>query len=327
MNRTVKVCLALAILAVMVVGGTLSAAPKYVFKLAIEMPVGHPYWLGATKFNELLEKRTNGQAKVEIYPSGQLGTQKDTAEACALGALDFSMTMTSILETYDSRFEVISLPFIFRDFDHLFKTVDGPIGAKMNAWAEAKGIRIPAYFLNGDLHVTSSKQITNPADMKGIKLRVQQATTMIEFGKALGSVVSPMPYGEIFTALQLGTIDAEVQNLANVLFDKHYEVAKFINTTIPFFYLEPLLMSNAVYKKLPADIQKAIDECALEAAVWQRAEYLKLRDSQYIPELKKQGVKFVESELETWRKALEDLGYYKKFAKHEAMISEILAVK
>lgn len=328
MRRSVLSCLALTLLAIMLLSGTIVAAPKtYVFKLAIEMPVGHPYWLGATKFNELLVAKTNGAAKVEIYPSGQLGTQKDTAEACAMGALDFAMTMTSILETYDSRFEVISLPFLFRDFNHLFKTVDGPIGAKMNTWAEAKGIRIPAYFLNGDLHVTSSKQITGPADMKGIKLRVQQATTMIEFGKVLGSVVSPMPYGEIFTALQLGTIDAEVQNLANVLFDKHYEVAKFINTTIPFFYLEPMLMSASVYKKLPEDIRKAIDECALEAAKWQRAEYLKLRDSQYIPELKKNGVKFVESDLETWRKALESVGYYKTFARHQAMMDEILAVK
>ncbi|HHY47558.1 MAG TPA: TRAP transporter substrate-binding protein [Firmicutes bacterium] len=310
------------------VGGVALAKPKtYVFRLAIEMPVGHPYWLGASKFNELLQAKTGGRAKIEIYPSGQLGTQKDTAEAVAMGALDFAMTMTSILERYDSRFEVVSLPFVFRDWDHCFKTVDGAFGEKMNSWAEAKGIKIVSYFLNGDLHVTSRIPISTPADMKGIKLRVQQAATMIEFGKALGCVVSPMPYGEIYTALQLGTIDAEVQNIANVLFDKHYEVAKYINESTPFFYLEPLLMSKAVYDSLPGDIQAAVIECAREAARWQRSEYLRKRDQEYIPELKKHGVKFLSSDQEMWRKAIEAAGYYKAFQKHQALIDEISKIK
>ncbi len=327
MQRKGIVSLVLAMLVVMAGVATGWGAETYKFKLALEMSIGHPYYLGAAKFDELLQQKTGGRAKVEIFPNGQLGTQKDTAEACALGGLDFAMTMTSILEKYDNRFEAVSLPFVFRDWDHVFKTVDGEIGKKLNSFIEPKGIVIVSYFLNGDLHVTSRIPIKGPEDMKGIKLRTQQAKTMIEFGNALKVVGTPMPYGEIFSALQMGTIDAEVQNLNNVLFDKHYEVAKFINLSTPFFYLEPLLMSREVLEKLPEDIKKAVFEAAYEAAVWQRQQYMDKRDKEFIPKLKELGVTFTPSPQEVWKKVLEDAGYYKIFANQQGMIDAILAVK
>ncbi len=322
----IGVCIAL-FLSIILGGSRCVAAEGHTFKLALEMSIGHPYYLGAAKFDELLQQKTGGRAKVEIFPNGQLGTQKDTAEACAMGGLDFAMTMTSILEKYDPRFEAISLPFIFRDWDHVFKTVDGEIGKKLNSFIEPKGIVIVAYFLNGDLHVTSRIPVKGPEDMKGIKLRTQQAKTMIEFGNALKVVGTPMPYGEIFSALQMGTIDAEVQNLNNVLFDKHYEVAKYINESTPFFYLEPLLMSRDILNGLPEDIRKAIFEAAHEAALWQRQLYLDKRDKEFIPKLKELGMTFMPSPQEVWKKALDDAGYYKIFANQQEMINAILAVK
>lgn len=307
--------------------GTCLGAETFTFQLAHEMSAGHPYDLGAHKFDELLGEKTGGRAKVEVFPSGQLGTQKDTAEACAMGGLDFAMAMTSILEKYDPRFEAISLPFVFRDWDHVFKTVDGEVGERLNSFIKPKGIVIVAYFLNGDLHLTSRVPIKGPEDMKGIKLRVQQAKTMIEFGNALGSVVSPMPYGEIFTALQLGTIDAECQNLNNVLFDKHYEVAKFINESTPFYYLEPLLMSRDVLDSLPEDIQKAVFEAAREAAEWQRQFYMDNVDKEFIPQLKAHGVTFTPSPQDDWKEALDKAGYYDLFKEHQELIDAIVAVK
>ena len=327
MRRSNVALIVVTLLVVLLVGNTGWTAETYSFQLAHEMSAGHPYDLGAHKFDELLQEKTGGMAKVEIFPSGQLGRQKDTAEACAMGGLDFAMTMTSILEKYDPRFEAISLPFIFRDWDHVFKTVDGEVGEKLNSFIKPKGIVIVTYFLNGDLHITSRIPIKNPEDMKGIKLRAQQAKTMIEFGKALGSVVSPMPYGEVFTALQLGTIDAECQNLSNVLFDKHYEVAKYINESTPFYYLEPLLMSVDVLESLPEDIQKAIFEAAHEAAEWQRQFYMNNRDKEFIPKLKEYGVTFTPSPQEVWKEALVAAGYYDIFAGHKELIDAITSVK
>jgi len=325
MSRIVLVSLAVLVLCF---GGTsVFGAETFTFQLAHEMSAGHPYDLGAHKFDELLREKTGGRAKVEVFPSGQLGTQRDSAEACAMGGLDFAMTMTSILESYDPRFEAISLPFIFRDWDHVFKVVDGEIGAKLNSFIEPKGIVIPAYFLNGDLHVASRIPIKGPADMKGIKLRCQQAKTMLEFGKALGTVVTPMPYGEVFTALQLGTIDAQVQNYSNLLYDKHYEVVDYINEAAPFYYLEPLLMSREVMEGLPADIRDAVFEAAKEAADWQRQLYLDNRDNMFIPELKKNGVTFIASSNEEWKEALEAAGYYEVFDVHKELIDEIIATK
>ena len=308
-------------------GVAFASTETYVFRLAVEMPIGHPYWAGASKFNELLQERTEGRVKVEIYPSGQLGTQKETAEAVAMGALEFSLVSGSILERYDPRAEAVGLPYIFRDLDHCYKTMFGAYGKEMSSWFEPKGIMVPAYFLNGPKHVTSRVLIRGPEDMKGIKLRTQQAATMIEFGKALGCVVAPMPYGEIYTALQLGTVDAEVQCVANVLFVKHYEVAKYMNESVPFVYLEPLLMSKVVYDNLPKDIQDAIVDCAIKAAEWQWNYYRSNMYEEYIPKLKELGVKFTSSDDEDWKNALEAAGYYEKFIQHKPLVDEISKVK
>jgi tripartite ATP-independent transporter DctP family solute receptor len=324
--------LALAVVALMLlitmgVNNYAIAAPKtYTLRLAVEHPTGHPYTLGVEKFAEMLEERTNGQVKVLIYPGGQLGTAKESTEACVMGAVDFSVAMTAILENYDQRFEVMSMPFVFRDFDHMFKTVDGPFGDRMNSWGEPKGFKIIGCLLNGDLHVVSRVPVNGPADMKGIKLRTQQARSMIEFGKVLNCVVSPMPYGEIFTALQLGTIDAEVQNIANLVVDKHYEVAGYYNETAVFFYVNPIIVSMTTYNRLPADIQEAIVDCGLQAARWQRAYVLDKRDKEYIPFLKKH-MKFAPADQAAWKKALEDTGYYENFKQHKELLDEIAAVE
>lgn len=329
MKRSYAILAVVALMLLMTMGidSLAFAAPKtYTLRLACEHPAGHPYTLGGEKFGELLEKRTDGRVKVIVYPGGQLGTAKEATEACAMGAVDFSIAMTALLENYDQRFEVMSMPFVFRDFDHIFNTVDGSFGDKMNTWAEPKGFRIIGCLLNGDLHVVSRVPVNGPADMKGIKLRTQQARTMVEFGKALNCVVSPMPYGEIFTALQLGTIDAEVQNIANLVVDKHYEVAGYYNETAVFFYVNPIIVSMATFNKLPADIQKAIVECGKEAAQWQRAYVLDKRDKEYIPFLKKH-MKFAPADLAAWKKALEDAGYYNNFKQHKELLDEIAAVK
>lgn len=314
-------------LAVILQGSSAFAArSEYVFKLALEMPIGHPYWMGADKFNQLLQERTNGRIRVEIYPSGQLGTQNDTAEAVAMGALEVALVSGAILERYDSRSEVLQMPFVFRDLDHAYKTMFGDFGKIAAGWFESKGIMVLAFMLNGPKQITSTMPINHPSDMKGIKLRSQQAPTMIEFGNALGCVVTPMPYGEVYTALQLHTVDAEVQCVVNVLYDKHYEVAKNMTTANPFVYLEPVLFSKAVFDGLPEDIQKAVRECAVEAADWQWNYYRSNMDTKFIPELKALGVSFNETNASDWRKALEEAGYYEKFQQHKAMMDEIAAI-
>ncbi|MDY4032584.1 MAG: TRAP transporter substrate-binding protein [Pyramidobacter sp.] len=305
----------------------ISAEPEYTFKLALEMPTGHPYWMGADKLNQLLYEKTNGRVKVDIYPSGQLGTQKDTAEAVAMGALDFALVSGAILERYDPRAEVVQMPFVFRDLDHAYKTMLGAFGKKMGKWFESKGIMVPSFMLNGPKQITSTMPIYSPEDMKGIKLRSQQAPTMIEFGNALGCVVTPMPYGEVYTALQLGTVDAEVQCVANVLYDKHYEVAKNMTTVNPFVYLEPVLVSKVVFDGLPRDIQDAILESVTEAAKWEWDYYRSNMETKFIPDLKKLGVAFNENQAEEWKKALVEAGYYDKFKQHKGMLDEITAIK
>jgi len=298
---------------------------QIVLRLGHEMPEDHPYHIGAEKFAELVFQKTNGQVKVNIYPNGTLGKQSEMVESVAMGTLDLAEVVTIVLESVEPKIGVLTVPYLFRDWDHTYKVVDGEIGKEMSKLLEPKGIKILAYFQNGLCHISSRVPIYGPNDVKGLKLRVQQGPTFVEAGKALGAVVTPMSYSEVYSALQLGTIDAQIaQQINNIRANKHYEVAPYLTLNAMYYLLEPLLMSTKVYNSLPEDIQKAIDEAALEAAVYQRkvAQAKVEEDTKYCIE---QGLQLIETDVNEWRKVVEPV--YEKFADWKDLIEKIRAIQ
>lgn len=297
---------------------------KVTLRVGHEMPEKHPYHLGAVKFGEFLAEKTNGKYEVVVYPNGQLGNQKQLAEMVASDQLDMALVWQGILEAYDQNAGVISLPFMFRDWDHVYKTVDGPVGEKLFKGVEEKGVKVLTNFNNGLYNIVSCVPIEKPEDVKGVKLRVQSSPIFTSTGEALGAVVTPLAFSEVYSALQLRAIDAEIQGPINVRKSKHFEVAKYTCECHINHLLEPMIMSSQKFNKLPAEDQKAFVEAAHLAAEWQRetAEKADAEDTKF---LKDNGMEYIEVDNAEWEKATKDV--YDKYPQWKDIVAEIKAIK
>ncbi|MFA0889884.1 MAG: TRAP transporter substrate-binding protein [Synergistales bacterium] len=304
------------------VPGAAEAVTK--LRMGHEMPENHPYHIGSVKFGDILKQKTGGRIEVVVYPNGQLGNQKQLAEMVAAGQLDLCLVWQGIMESYDKNTGVVSLPFIFDSWKHTWKVVDGPVGQEIFKPLEAKNIKVVTVFNNGLYNVVSRVPIKSPADMKGIKLRVQPSAVFVETGQMMGSVVTPMAFGEVYSALQLGAIDAQIQGPINVRKSKHFEVAKYTCQNEISFLLEPMLMNAKSFYALSKEDQKAVLDAAHEAAVWQRkfAEEEEVRDTVF---LKANGMQYYKADKNQWRAAT--MPMYDKHPEWKGMVKKINDLK
>ncbi len=303
---------------------TVEAAQNLKLRLGHEMPESHPYHAGAKKFAELVAEKSKGAIAVQIFPNGNIGKQGQLAEGLTMGTVDLALTNTMVLEKYESLVSVLALPYLMRSWEHLYKVVDGPLGEELNARLEKKGLSVLAYCSVGTIYINSIKLVKNPEDMKGLKLRVQPGPSYVEAGKAMGAVVTTTAFSEVYTALQLGTIDAQTQSVSNILSNKHYEVAKFIVLNDFGYLLEPLSVSKMVFDRLSPEQKKILKEAAYEAAVWQR-KYMADEEKKGIVTLKGYGVTVSDCDMDKWRATLEPI--QQKFPNWLEFINKIKAVK
>jgi len=231
----------------------------------------HPYQLGLEKFGELVSEKTNGKVKVQAFHSSQLGNERDMVEGLQLGTIEMSLVSTAPLASFTKQFEVFDLPFIFKDTESARKVLDSSIGQGILDSLESQGIIGLCYFENGFRSVTDNERpITKPEDLKGLKIRTMESPIHMASFKVMGADPTPMAFGELFTALQQGTIDGQENPLAIIETSKFYEVQKYLSLTEHFYAPAPLLISKSFYEGLDADTQKAIKDAALEARDYER---------------------------------------------------------
>ncbi|MCH5277367.1 MAG: TRAP transporter substrate-binding protein [Desulfovibrionaceae bacterium] len=301
------------------------AADKSVkLRLGHDFPEAHFYHKGAVRFAELVSEKTNGTVTVQIFPNGTLGKQGQLVEGLTMGTVDFALSNSVALEKYEQDMSVLAMPFLFKSWDQLYRAVDGKIGADLNKKLNKKGLDVLAYFRIGSIIINSTKPITHPSDVSNMKLRVMPGPSMIELGKALNAVVTPISYGEVYTALQLGTIDAQLQSVSNAMSGKHHEVAKYICLNNVSMFLEPLTMSKMTYDRLSADQQKAVREAAQEAAQYERVLALE-GEQKDLEAFEEQGVTIIRPDIDEWRKVIEPI--HGKFPQWAELIKEINALQ
>ena len=266
MKRSMRLLL---LAGVLVLGLTAAAnAADFVFKLGHIADPENPYAKGAEKFAQLVKEKTGGKVEVQVFPSSQLGNQRDLVEGTQFGTIDFTMTSTAVLGNFLPQAAVFDLPFIFRDVQHAYKALD-TVG--MEIAQKLQGMKLLAYYENGVRHMTNSKRpIRKPEDMKGLKIRVMEQPIYIEMIKALGGNPTPMAFGELFTALQQGVVDGQENPAAHIYTARFFEVQKYISLTAHTYSAEPMLVSLAAWNKLPKDLQEKIQSAANESRDWQR---------------------------------------------------------
>lgn len=229
------------------------------------------YGVGVTTFGDEVAKRTNGRYKLKYFPSGSLGGEREMLEAVQLGTQDLIITSTGPVGNFVAETRIVDIPFLFRDYAHARKVLDGPIGQDILTKFPAKGLVAISWMENGFRHVTNSKKaIVTPADLAGLKIRTMENKVHMEAFKALGSLPTPMNMNEVFTALQTGTVDGQENPIPVILANKLYTVQKYVSLTSHVYSPAMLIINKGLWDKLSAADKASFNEAAKIALVANR---------------------------------------------------------
>ena len=255
-------------------------------------PTSH-YGVGSNAFCDEIEKRTQGRYKCQQFPNSALGGEREMIEAVQLGTLDVVNTSTGPIGNFVPEVNIVDIPFLFRDYDHARKTLDGPIGQDLLAKFPSKGLIAIAWTENGFRHMTNSKrQIVKPDDVKGLKIRSMQNKVHIQAFQSIGIQPTPMAFPELFTALQQGTVDGQENPIPVILSAKFAQVQKHLSLTGHVYSPALLIVSPALWNKLSDADKKAFLEAGKAASAAQRK---KVNDDERdgIAQLKAAGMEIV----------------------------------
>ena len=230
--------------------------------------------VAAVKYmSELLNKASGGKHSIKVFNKGALGTEKETIDQVKIGALDLTRVNISPMNSVCAKTLVPTMPFLFSSVEHMRKSLDGPAGEEILKSCESEGFVGLAFYDSGARSIYAKKPIKTVADVKGMKIRVQQSDLWVALIGAMGGNATPMPYGEVYTALKTGLIDAAENNIPSFDTSKHHEVVKFYSRTEHSMAPEMLLMSKIVYDKLPKAEQDMIRAAAKQSVAFQRQKW------------------------------------------------------
>ena len=225
-----------------------------------------------------------------MFPASQLGSERDMVEGLQLGSLEMTLTSTGPRGNFVPQVKLFNLPFLFKDRESCYRVLDGEIGTQIADRFTKVGIRSLGWFENGFRNITNSKVAVNsPSDMKGIKIRVMEDDVFILTMKALGASPLPMAFGELYTALEQKTVDAQENPLAVIHSSRFFEVQKYLAMTGHFYSPAVLLISEIAWKTLTPEQQKIVADAATEARDYERELSLKA-DQELEAACKKEGM-------------------------------------
>ncbi len=260
----------------------------------------------ASKFAELVEERTSGEVKITIFPAGQLGGEVQSIQALRNGNQDIALTGTPALTATAPEFLALDLPYLFSDLDEANEQLQGPLGEELLDGISKYNIVGLGFHSALERNVFSTKNIEKVEDFKNLKIRVVQADGYINAYEALGAQPTPMPYSEVYLALQQGVIAAGEGSAETMISDKFMEVATHYNLTKTHYYPVVLIMSEASFNKLNEEQQAIVKEAAKEATA-HGIEAYKTDYEKSIRTLNEKGIVVTEPSLEEFKKATQNL--------------------
>lgn len=244
---------------------------SYVFRYAENQPQDYPTTKGAYKFAEIVEEKTDGRIKVEVYYGAQLGDEKSVLEQMQFGAVDFARVSLSPLSEFAPALNVLQMPYLYDNGEHMWKVLDGEIGDYFMSTVENASLYALSWYDAGARSFyNTEREIHSLEDMKGLNIRVQESALMMGIVSALGANPTPMTYSEVYSGLQTGVIQGAENNWPSYESTSHYEVAPYFvldeHTRVP----ELQVVSKMTMDKLSKGDQEIIREAALESALYER---------------------------------------------------------
>ena len=220
---------------------------------------------------EDLMERSGGKLKLEIYPSQQLGTERQCLELLQIGSLDMTKVSVGVLENFAPKMKVLGLPYLFRDREHSFAVLDGPIGKMLLDDGKKYRLKGLGYYDAGSRSFyTKDKPINNPDDLKGLKIRVMESVTAVDMVNGLGGSPTPISWGELYTSLQQGVVDGAENNPPSFYLSRHYEVCKYYSLDEHTVLPDVLLAGTHLWEKLTEQEQIWLNESVEVSIAYQR---------------------------------------------------------
>src|SRR6267378_3796006 len=304
------------------------AQPKQVWKASDVHPLGYPTVEAIVRMGKKLEAQTGGRYSIQMFPSMQLGGEKEMIEQAQVGALQIARISVGAMGPVVDDLNVFNMPFIFRDEKHMRKVIDGPIGQDLldrTSNAPTSRLIVLGWMDAGTRNVYANKPVTKPADLKGMKVRIMGNPIFVETMNAMGGNGVAMGFNELYSAMQTGVVDGAENNEPTVLAQNHYQVAKVYSLTGHLIIPEMFVFSKASWDKLGRDDQALLRKFSREAQLEQRS----LWDEKTVKateELKAKGVQFVSADKEAFFKATQPVRD-KYGAKYSALLKRILDTK
>lgn len=305
MKRCIKTLLAVMVL--LVLNGCSPRISKVEIKLGHGLDTQHPVHLGMQFMADELLRLSNGEMQIKIYPNQQLGSERQTLELLQIGSVGMTKVSAAVLENFAPNVKVVSLPYIFTSKTHAHKVMDGDIGRDLLTESEAFWLRGLAFYDAGSRsYYSTERPITKPADLVGMKIRVQPSVTAMNMVRAMGGSPTPIAWGELYTALQQGVVDGAENNPPSFYYSRHYEVSKYFSlnehTSVP----DVLMISTHLWGRLTEQQQIWLQQAADASAVEQRKLWA-IAEKEALDAVIKAGVEVIYPDKKPFAAAVEDL--------------------
>ena len=283
-----------ALSAVLATGLAFTASAETVIKIGHGAAEAFHMHRALVKFEELVEAGSNGEIDVQIFPSSQMGPDREMIEGVQTGVLEMAIPPSSFFAGWDPAFAVIELPYMYASKDIAYEVLDGDAGAGMLARVENQGLVGLGWLELGVRNVTNNvRPVATPEDLEGVKLRTMKVPAHVATFETLGANPTPMNFGEVYSALQQGVIDGQENPLAIITSQRFYEVQKYLSTTAHVFAVYMPVISKPFFEGLSAEHQQLVRESMASARSYQ-AELVAAEDTAQLEEIRAAGVEVLE---------------------------------
>jgi tripartite ATP-independent transporter DctP family solute receptor len=299
-----------------------------VIKLGHGLDPTHPVHLAMEFLAGRVAEKSSGRMRIDVYPSEQLGTERECLELLQIGSLGMTKVSCSVIEGFVPEMGVLSLPYLFRNEEHRFKVLEAEIGRELLRAGEKYWLHGLCYYDAGTRSFyTKDRPILNPDDLAGLKIRTQESPTSIKMVQALGGSATPIAWGELYSALQQGVVDGAENNPPSFYLSRHYEVCKFYSLDEHTGVPDVLVISTEVWNGLPPEFQKILQVAADESALYQKKLW-KEATRRALEEVQQAGVEIYYPEKESFIRMTESI--YEEYRDEPAiygLIQRIRAVR
>ena len=299
-----------------------------VIKLGHGLDPSHPVHMAMEFLAERVAEKSNGRMRIDVYPSEQLGSERECLELLQIGSLAMTKVSCSVIEGFVPEMSVLSLPYLFRDEAHRFRVLEGEIGRELLHAGEQYWLRGLCYYDAGTRSFyTVDRPILNPGDLAGLKIRTQESPTSMRMVQALGGSATPISWGELYSALQQGVVDGAENNPPSFHLSRHYEVCKYYSLDEHTGVPDVLVINTKIWEDLAPEFQQLLQEAANDSELYQR-ELWKEATKKALEEVQKAGVTIYHPDKEPFIAGVETIyGEYKSQPRIFDLIQRIREVK